>query len=104
MYFGSQLLFPKSQIITYIVSLEYIGMIDFIDLSLNNKIKTLYKNGDFIMSIRYYRYKINLYRLGDSFFEVFINHKLSIVEKIQPLDWSHSRIKFYTDQIDLPQS
>jgi hypothetical protein len=78
-------------------------MIGFIDLSLDKKIRTLYQEGEFIMSIRYYRYKVNLFRLEDAFFEVFINHKLSIVEKIQPLDWSHSRFKFYTDQISLPQ-
>lgn len=77
-------------------------MVDFVDLSLDKKIRTLYQDGDFIMSIRYYKYKINLFRLGDDFFEVFINHKLSIVEKIQPLEWTHSRFKFYTDQISLP--
>lgn len=76
-------------------------MIDFADLALDKKIKTLYEEGEFIMSIRYYKYKINLYMLDDDFFEVFINHKRALVEKIQPLDRSHSRIKFYTDQINL---
>ena len=78
-------------------------MIDFIDLSLNDKIKTLYQEGEFIMSIRYYKYKVNLYLLEGDYFEVFINHKLSVVEKILPLDWDNSRLKFYTDQIDLPK-
>ena len=77
-------------------------MIDFVELTLDKKIKTLYKEGEFIMSIRYYKYKINLYRFGQEFFEVFIDHKRAAVERIQPLDRTHSRIKFYTDQISLP--
>ena len=81
--------------------MELNEMIDFLDLSLDKKIKTLYEKGDFIMSIRYYKYKINLYQLGQEFFEVFINHKKAMIEKIQPLDRSHSRMKFYTDQIHL---
>ena len=76
-------------------------MIDFIDLSLEKKIQTLYQEGEFIMSIRYYRYKVNLFRFQHRFYEVFINHKLSIIEKVQPLDWHHTRFKFYTDQISL---
>ena len=78
-------------------------MFEFIDLSLEKKIRTLYQEGEFIMSIRYYRYKINLFLCEDSFFEVFIDHKSSTVENIKPLDWSHSRFKFYTDQISIPQ-
>ena len=74
---------------------------DFLNLPMEKKIKTLYTEGDFVMSIRYYGYKINLYLLGSEFFEVFINHKQAIVERIQLLDRSHSRIKFYTDQITL---
>ncbi len=71
-------------------------------LSLDQKIKTLYVDGVFVMSIRYYGYKINLYLLGKEFFEVFINHKHAVIERIQPLDRSHTRFKFYTDQISLP--
>ena len=74
---------------------------EFLKLPLDKKIKTLYTDGDFVMSIRYYGYKINLYMLGSEFFEVFINHKRSIVERIQVLDRNHSRLKFYTDQINL---
>ena len=74
---------------------------EFLQLPLEKKIKTLYTDGDFVMSIRYYRYKINLYLLGSEFFEVFINHKQAIVERIQLLDRNHSRLKFYTDQISL---
>ncbi len=70
-------------------------------LSLDQKIKTLNLDGVFIMSIRYYGYKINLYLLGKDFFEVFINHKQAVIERIQLLDRSHTRFKFYTDQISL---
>jgi len=74
---------------------------EFLQLPLDKKIKTLYTEGDFVMSIRYYGYKINLYLLGSEFFEVFINHKHAMVERIQLLDRNHSRLKFYTDQISL---
>ena len=54
------------------------------------------------MSIRYYGYKINLYRFNDELFEVFYNHKLDRIDKIEVLDQSNSRMKFYLDQIKLP--
>jgi len=75
---------------------------DFKRLSLNNKIKVLYEEGTFVMGIRYYRYKVNLYMLGDNYLEVFINHKHASIEKIALLDTRHSRMKFYSDQIKLP--
>lgn len=75
---------------------------DFKRLSLDNKIKTLYEEGTFVMGIRYYRYKVNLYMLGDNYLEVFINHKHASIEKIALLDTRHSRMKFYSDQIKLP--
>jgi hypothetical protein len=71
--------------------------------SVAEKIQTLYEHGTFIMAIRYYRYKVNLYLLGDSYVEVFVNHKLAAIEKIDLLDSSHTRMKFYSDQIKLPQ-
>jgi hypothetical protein len=70
--------------------------------SVPEKIQTLYEHGTFIMAIRYYRYKVNLYLLGDSYVEVFVNHKLAAIEKIDLLDSSHTRMKFYSDQIKLP--
>jgi hypothetical protein len=74
---------------------------EFMTLPLEKRIKTLYTEGDFVMSIRYYGYKVNLFLLGSEFFEVFINHKLSVIENIELLDRNHSRLKFYTDQINL---
>lgn len=84
------------------LTVPILKMIDFVELTMDKKIKTLYEKGEFIMSIRYYKHKVNLFQLGQDFFEVFINHKRAAVEKIQPLDRSHTRIKFYTDQISLP--
>ena len=53
------------------------------------------------MAIRYYRHKVNLYLLGDEYVEVFYNHKLDQIEKIEFLARKHSRMKFYLDQIKL---
>jgi hypothetical protein len=33
---------------------------------------------------------------------VFYNHKLDKIDRIQLMDHRHSRVKFYTDQIQLP--
>jgi hypothetical protein len=59
---------------------------EFKRFSLDTKVKTLYEQGTFVMGIRYYRYKINLYMLGTDYLEVFINHKHASVEKISLLD------------------
>ncbi|MCK6616964.1 MAG: hypothetical protein L6Q51_04905 [Cyclobacteriaceae bacterium] len=64
--------------------------------------KTLYEHGSFVMAIRYYGYKVNLYLLNNFFVEVFVNHKHACIEKVTLLDTSHSRMKFYSDQIKLP--
>ena len=71
----------------------------FFELPLEEQTKVLYLNGTFILSIRYYGYKVNLYLLDGAYIEVFYNHKLDIIEKTQPLDYSHTRMKFYEDQI-----
>ena len=76
---------------------------DFIHLSLREKIQTLYREGTFVVAIRYYGYKINLYLYKNDYVEVFYNHKLDKIEKIEPLETSHTRLKFYTDQISLPE-
>lgn len=71
--------------------------------SFDKQIQLLYERGVFIMGIRYYGYKVNLYLLGNFYVEVFYNHKHDLIEKIVPLDTSHSRTKFYVDQIKLPE-
>jgi hypothetical protein len=75
---------------------------EFKSFSFDKQLQTLYENGVFIMGIRYYGYKINLYLIGDFYVEVFYNHKKDLIEKIIPLDVCNSRIKFYVDQIKLP--
>lgn len=75
---------------------------EFKRFSLDTKVKTLYEQGTFVMGIRYYRYKVNLYMLGSNYLEVFINHKHASIERIALLDTRHSRMKFYSDQIKLP--
>ena len=76
---------------------------DFNKLTLDKKIRTLYENGTFEMAIRYYAYKVNLYLLGNFYLEVFVNHKMSSIERITVLDTNHTRMKFYSDQIKLPE-
>ncbi len=70
--------------------------------SLERKIQTLYEQASFIVAIRYYGYKVNLYLLGHDYVEVFYNHKRDKIERISLLDAEHSRMKFYYDQIKLP--
>lgn len=78
------------------------NFLDFLDLNLRDQIQHLYREGEFIVAIRYYEFKINLYLLDNHYLEVFFNHKLDRIEKIKPLDFGHSRMKFYQDQISLP--
>lgn len=75
----------------------------FFKYSIPEKIKKLYEEGTFVMAIRYYGYKVNLYLIENFYVEVFYNHKKDRIEKITPLDTTHSRMKFYYDQIKLPQ-
>ncbi len=81
-----------------------ISWTEFSEYSFDRKINTLYTDGNFVMAIRYYGFKINLYLLGSFYVEVFVNHKLAKIEKIERLDTNHSRMKFYYDQIKLPQN
>jgi hypothetical protein len=69
---------------------------------LEKKIRTLYEEASFVVAIRYYGYKVNLYLLGHDYVEVFYNHKEDRIEKISLLDVDHSRMNFYYDQIRLP--
>ena len=71
-------------------------------MNLTDKIRTLYTEGSFVVAIRYYGYKINLYLLYDYYVEVFYDHKLDRIERIVPLERNTTRLKFYADQIRLP--
>ncbi|MCA6079024.1 hypothetical protein [Fulvivirga sedimenti] len=77
-------------------------MEEFNTLSFRDKIRRLYEEGTFIVSIRYYGYKINLYLYDENYIEVFYNHKLDLIERIEPLQGNPTRMKFYSDQIKLP--
>jgi hypothetical protein len=71
-------------------------------LTFNDKVKRLYEDGSFVMAIRYYQYKVNLYLMGNFYVEVFVEHKDSTITKISLLDKDSSRLTFYSDQIKLP--
>lgn len=71
-------------------------------LSLFKRIKLLYVDGEFITSIRYYRYKVNLFLVYGFYVEAFYHPKTDRIEKIIIFDAKNSRRKFYTDQIKLP--
>jgi hypothetical protein len=75
--------------------------LEFTSASLHQKIATLFREGTFVTDIRYYQYKINLYLLGREYVEVFINHKLGIIEKIELLNAHHTRMNFYCAKIKL---
>lgn len=74
----------------------------FLSLSMSEKAKWLYFNGQLITSIRYYGYKVNLYLLEKVYIEVFYNHAKDHVDRIEPLDVKSKRMNFYADQIKLP--
>ena len=75
----------------------------FFDISIPEQCRILYLEGEFAMAIRYYEFKVNLYLLGDRYVEVFYNHKLDRIHKIQSLDYKSSRMNFYMDQINIDQ-
>jgi hypothetical protein len=75
---------------------------EFSELALRHKIQILYIDGTFLMAIRYYKYKVNLYLLNNFYVEVFYNHKLDKIEKAEVMCCKHTRMKFYADQIKLP--
>ena len=79
-----------------------ISWLDYKELPLDKRVNLLYTHGTFVMSIRYYGYKINLYLLENYYLEVFVNHKHASIEKIIELGVHSSRMQFYSDQIRLP--
>ena len=77
---------------------------EFRKLPLHKKIHLLYTEGTFVVDIRYYAHKVNLYLLDKDFIEVFYNHKKDRIDKIDFLNRGHSRMKFYLDQISLEKT
>jgi len=74
---------------------------DFNRLSLQSKLQWVYFQGEFLMDIRYYEYKVNLYRIDDFLIEVFYNHKNDRIELVNLLDRTSGRMQFYADQVKL---
>ncbi len=72
---------------------------EFSSLPIHQKIRKLFIEGTFVVAIRYYGHKVNLYLLENEYIEVFYNHKLDKIDKIDFLQRDHSRMKFYLDQI-----
>ncbi|WP_258103140.1 hypothetical protein [Marinoscillum sp. MHG1-6] len=75
----------------------------FQKLTFKEKVQWIYFNGEFVTSIRYYKYKVNLYLLDRLYIELFYNNLEDAVEKIEVLDERSKRMNFYTDQIKLPR-
>ena len=71
----------------------------FKNSTLTEQVFTLFREGTFVTDIRYYKYKVNLYQLGNDYVEVFFNHKAGAIEKIEILNHQHTRMKFYCDKI-----
>ena len=74
---------------------------EFNELSLSNRMKWILQEGEFLMDIRYYAFKVNLYRVKDQLIEVFYYHKQDQIASIHLLDHDSSRMKFYADQVKL---
>ena len=73
----------------------------FFDCTIPEQCRIIYREGEFLMAIRYYEYKVNLYVLGDQLVEVFYNHKLDKIHKIQLIDNTSNRMNFYADQVNI---
>jgi hypothetical protein len=72
---------------------------EFTRMSLSEKMRWIHFGGEFIMDIRYYHHKVNLYKVCNFFVEIFYHHGKDSIEKADLLDRSSSRMKFYADQI-----
>jgi len=75
---------------------------NFHKLSLFEKIRLIYCKGDFIVSIWYYKHKINLFLFNGYYVEVFYDPKLDRIARVEPFEFQASRAKFYADQVKLP--
>ncbi|MEQ9299676.1 MAG: hypothetical protein RIF33_13975 [Cyclobacteriaceae bacterium] len=76
---------------------------DFLSLSFYDQLRALYVEGTFVVAIRYYKHKVNLYLMKGYYIEVFYNHKEDKIDKIGLYDSSSNRSKFYADQVKLPE-
>ena len=75
----------------------------FFECTVAEQCRIIYRQGEFVMAIRYYEYKVNLYVLGDQLIEVFYSHKLDKIHRIQLIDNASKRMNFYADQVSLEE-
>ncbi len=90
------------KILSFIQNQQILSKEEFLSKPFYDQLRTLYFDGAFVMAIRYYKYKVNLYLLNGFYIEVFYNHKEDRIDKIAPYDQQSSRTKFYADQVKLP--
>jgi hypothetical protein len=74
---------------------------EFNQLPLSTKLQWVSFEGEFLMDIRYYAFKVNLYRVRDLLVEVFYDHKNDCITHVLLLDRQSSRMQFYADQVRL---
>lgn len=72
---------------------------EFNHMELHKKLHLLYTEGEFVVSIRYYKHKINLYLLDNFYVEVYYNPKTDRIDQVKVLHSTRSKMKFYADQI-----
>jgi hypothetical protein len=49
---------------------------------MNEDAQRIWDNGNHLISIKYYNYRISLYSVGKEFFEIFYNPESNTIEKI----------------------
>lgn len=73
----------------------------FNTMSHDEKLRWIYFEGEHVMAIRYYQYKVILYVLNNFLVEVFYHHTRGKIEKVEIMEKNNSRMKFYADQVRL---
>jgi hypothetical protein len=71
----------------------------FTSLPAHKRRDLLWDEGQFVETIKYYRFKANLYALHSFFVEVFFNYGSSDIEKIEVA--SEDTLIKYVDHIDI---
>ncbi|MEM9324076.1 MAG: hypothetical protein AAGA85_00400 [Bacteroidota bacterium] len=74
----------------------------FSAMPVSHQLRWVYFEGEFITSIRYYQFKVNLYRVEDFLVEVFYDPKADRIAKVELMMRYSTRMKFYADQVKLP--
>ena len=72
---------------------------DYKALPLKEQLAVLERQGQAVLAVHYYGYKVTLHAWQHHYLEVFFHLKRSMVEKIMPLGMRCSRIPFYADQL-----